>query len=800
MQYLTFSKTIKISVSAIALAGLLAAEAAYAQSDEIIVTARKQETSLQDTPLAITALGNAEIENAGFVDIIDISKAAPGVFIESINGTNARVDTSPRFRGITFDSNSPLQRTASIFVDGVLVTGEVTGIATDAIERVEIIKGPQSALFGRNTFSGAINYITKSPSDEFGGQLSLLGATRDEYRASGSIEGPILGDTLTARATVSYDFDGAHYVSASDPEQDLGEETTFALGAVTEFKPNDSFRLRLRGNYTRNRDDAAAIARVAGFAEHNFNGGGVENAFRGTIRTPDASELGTNTTRAEFETAIAAFGTQEPTFLDFDFDDLDNQGGLFRETLRFSADATYDITDNITLDILGGISDDEFIVITDFDATPTFGFTTTGGREVKDKSIEARLSGSIFDERLDWSLGANYIDIDILSTGGFYDGLLGFWFQGVFADASSTGAETFGIFGTLDYKLTDKITIIAEGRYQEDQISEPAVNAGLATPISPGTFTRFLPRVLLQYEPTDTTTLYANYSVGNLPGGFNDEVGELSVTELSRFVANNPGVSTTFGEEKLTNYELGWKQQLFNGDAAFNLAAFFMKRSNQIFSAFDLVEVDDPAANDGSAFRTVAFTDNGATTNIKGFELDATVNATENLTLQGSIAYVDAEIQSFPAGSNAGDFTAVFGPDSNVEGQRAPRFPEWTGSFSGTYERDLNGDFLGSSDASWYARGDVFYTGEFFDENTNLAEAPSAVDVNLRTGIRKDNVRVELFVTNLFEEDAVTGANNIADTSADVRFGSGFFDFSQESVHVVLRDRRQFGVKVDYDF
>ena len=788
----------KVSAAALLAATLITTNASAQINDEIIVTARKSESSLQDTPLAITALGNAELEDAAFENIIEVSKAAPGLFIESINGTNARVDTSPRFRGITFDSNSPLQRTASIFIDGTLVTGEVNALSNQEIERVEIIKGPQSALFGRNTFSGAINYVTKAPSNEFGGEISLLAATRNEFRGSASIEGPILGDTLTGRITGSYDFDGGHYSNIAEPDQDMGEETTWALSAVTEFNPNDNFRMRLRGSYSRDRDGPAAIARVAGFTEHNFGGfalpgGGVtERAFRGTIRTPDESEIGTSATPAEYDRAVAATNGNA-TFLGFTFDDLD-EGGLIRDTYRLGFDATYEFGNDMQFDILASYSEDEFFVFTDFDATPTFGFNTTGGRAVDDFSIEARLSGSALNDKLDWSVGGNYLDIDIMGTGGFFDGLLGFWFPGVFEDPTSTGAKTFGIFGTLDYQLSDEFTLILEGRYQEDEISDASLPG-----VSPGTFTKFLPRVLLQYEPSDATTLYANYSVGNLPGGFNPEVGELDAVQLAELDAENPGVTTTFREEKLENYELGWKQSMLDGQAAFNLAAFYMVRSDQIFSGFQLVTDTNPAPGSTNPFRTVAFTDNGATTNIKGFELDGTWNMSDHMTLQGSLAWVDAKIDSFPEGTNAGDFTAVFGPDANVQGQRAPRFPEWSGSLSGTYERPISGSFFGS-DSSWYTRGDLFYTGEFYDENTNLAEAPAAVDVNLRTGIRRDNVRFELFVTNLFEEDAPTGANNIADTSSAVRFGSGFFDFSQESVHVVLRDKRQFGARIDYTF
>jgi len=125
-----------------------------------------------------------------------------------------------------------------------------------------------------------------------------------------------------------------------------------------------------------------------------------------------------------------------------------------------------------------------------------------------------------------------------------------------------------------------------EGRYQEDEISDGAPEL---VGTSPTTFTNFLPRVLLQYQPTDNTTVYANYSEGNLSGGFNPEISELDATQLTELNARVPGTGLTFGEETLTNYEIGWKQSLFDGAAAFNLAAFFMNRKDQIFSGFELI-------------------------------------------------------------------------------------------------------------------------------------------------------------------------------------------------------------------
>jgi len=767
--------------------------------EELIVTARKREQSLQDIPLAISAFDSQELKSAAYDNIVDLSKAAPGLFIEPINSIPARVDAAPRFRGVTFESTSPLQRTASIFIDGILVSGGIQSIGVQDLERVEIIKGPQSALFGRNTFSGAINYITKSPADEFKGSVSVDIASRDEIRTNGIIEGP-LSSTVGANLSFSYSDKEGHYDNAFVEGQTLGDEESWSIGGVLEFKPNDKFSVKLRGNVYEDHDGHAAVIRSAGFALHNFGGfplpggGTTETVFQGTVPLPSDEDIGLNTDQATFD-EIIGIANADPRGVSstgLTFDDLGSPG-LFREGSRFAITAGYEFNDNLRLDVLAGVNEDEYLAYLDFDATAGFGFNTTNGQLVEDESIEFRLSGNSVNERLNWSIGANYVDVEVATVGGFFDGILGFWFPGIFEDPNVTRAETVGVFGSIDYKLTDQFTVILEARRQEDEIFDFQVNEGLAVPISPATFDSTLPRVLLQYEPNDNTLLYASYSEGNLPGGFNPEVGELDATQLAEFNNIAAGITTTFGEETLTNLEFGIKSTLLDGRLAFNLAIFFMEREDQIFSGFELVS--DPTNING--VRTVAFTANGATSDINGFELDGTWNVSDTFSLQGSLGYVDATIDSFPDGANSGDFTAVFGPNADVSGQQSPRFPEWTASLSAAYERPVN--FYGR-DSEWYVRGDVFYTGEFFDENTNLAEIDSATDVNIRTGLRMENLTLELYVSNLFEEDTPLAGNNIADTSLDVRFGSGLFDFSRESVHVGLRDKRQVGIRATYSF
>lgn len=797
----SLSAAVFLSLMSPAVTAQEAESAISSQLEEIVVTARKRAQSIQDVPLAISAFDSQELVAAGFEDIIDVSKASPGLFIETINGIPARTDTAPRFRGITFDADSPLRRTASIFVDGLIVSGGIQSIGVQGLERVEIIKGPQSALFGRNTFSGAINYITKDPADEFKGQVSFDVASRNEFKVGASVEGP-LSDTIGARLNFSQSDKEGHYDNAIVDGQTLGDEESRSIGGVLNFQPSESFSLKLRGNVYEDSDSHSAVIRSAGFAEHNFGGfplpggGTTETAFQGTVRVPNADEIGLNTDRATFDRilGIARNDAQGRTigFNDLTFDDLDG-AGLYREGTRFSIDARYEFANDLELAVLAGANEDEFIVFNDFDASPGFGFNTTGGRKVEDTSFEVRLSSLGGDSRFNWSVGANYVDVETAAIGGFFDGVLGFWFPGIFSDPSIESAETVGIFGSIDYRINDALTLIVEARYQEDEISDAAVNDGLAVPISPTTFESTLPRFLLQYQPNENSLFYVSYSEGNLPGGFNPEVGELDAAQLAEFNQLVPGVTTAFDEETLSNIEFGWKQTTIDGRLAFNLAAFYMERTDQIFSAFQLVS--DPTQVNG--VRTVAFSDNGATSDITGFELDGTLNVNSAFSISGTLGYTNAKIESFPEGANSGDFTAVFGPDANVEGQRSPRFPEWTASLSTNYERPVS--FAGG-EQSWYLRSDLYYTGEFFDENTNLAEIDSAIDVNLRTGLRGESWTLEAYVSNLFEEDTPVAGNNLADTSLDVRFGSGLFDFSRESVHVALRDKRQIGVRVTFDF
>jgi len=792
-----------------------------AASDVIIVTARKKEESLLDAPLAVSVVSEAELTQAGFVDITEVTKATPGAFVEptgqNVNGI-ARINSTPRFRGISVLNGDPLNQTATVFLDGIYLSGGAETIGVNELARVEVIKGPQSALFGRNTFAGAINYVTKDPSDEFQADIAFSAATRDEYTIAAGVEGP-LTEGLSFRLSGNFSDKQGHYDNVAVDGQRLGDEQQWSITGALLIEPADNIRLKLRGSYQEIEDGPSAGVLSYGTRFHNFGGfltdandvfipgTGVQPAFgddrtesvyRGIIERPANSQIGLNSARENVEQfrGFLNDGRSDPGDAIFGFkynpttvDDF----GLNLDALRLSAQATVGLTDNVEFSFLGGYNKENFGFFSDFDTSPGLSFTGFTARETEDFTLEGRLSTSLLDDALNLSIGASYVQIDIDELGGaasFFGPSI--FFGDIFrTDPFSTGAKTLGIFGSADLDITDQLSVTLEGRWQEDEIREDEANLGREVSVSPTTITSFLPRATVRYRPTSNTTLYATYSEGNLPGGFNGQVAQLDDAQLAQLAAQAPDARLVYGEEKLTNYELGWKQQTADGKLAFNVAAFYMKRDDEIFNSIETV--DDPTETAG--VRTVNFLSNGASTDIYGIEIDASLRLADNFTAQASFAYVDSTIASFPEGAGSGDFGDIFGQGSDVTGQQAPRFPPVTWSFGGTYENDFNA--IPGFDR-WFVRSDVFYTGKYYISNANVAQVQQAVDVNARFGLRGDDFGIEFFVLNVFNEDAPTTAQNFADVGLDTRtLPGGFFNFSREGARIGLRDKRQFGIRLN---
>ncbi len=213
---------------------------------EVIVTARKREERLQDVPLTITAITSDTIAAAGISNVAQLSSMTPGFHYEK---EGSRQISQPRIRGMEINTANPTRQNASFFIDGVYMPGSIQSLDFNEFERVEVIKGPQSALFGRQTFGGAVNFVSKVPRNEAGGRRRpRRWGHMNSAGLSGSLAGALVDDKLFGRRAYSQLYYGGKVRNAIDGAR-LGKEKSLSGSAVLTWMPTDDLRFDLR--YTR---------------------------------------------------------------------------------------------------------------------------------------------------------------------------------------------------------------------------------------------------------------------------------------------------------------------------------------------------------------------------------------------------------------------------------------------------------------------------------------------------------------------------------------------------------------------
>ena len=225
--------------------------------EEVTVTARKREESLQDVPLSITAFSADAIEKANIYDVRDVVRLSPNVVLQTTGGNGTgRFMPNLTFRGLQPSVPLPRSQTGAVFVDGNYVLGGVNAINTNDVERIEVLRGPQNTYFGRNTFAGAINFITRNPGQEIKAKVDLQTSERANNSINGSIEGP-LADWLSGRLQVSSRDKRGHYQALDGGR--LGDEGSSSYAATLFAKPSEKMWWRLRSSYQQDSDGAGQI-------------------------------------------------------------------------------------------------------------------------------------------------------------------------------------------------------------------------------------------------------------------------------------------------------------------------------------------------------------------------------------------------------------------------------------------------------------------------------------------------------------------------------------------------------------
>ena len=658
--------------------------------EEVIVTAQKREQSLQDVPITVTAFSGEFITENGVQDIRDIQGLTPNLSIKSRGET----ETSVFIRGI--GSQAPgigADPAVGIFIDGMVASrGTNATAAFFDVERIEVVKGPQGTLFGRNASAGAISIITNKPDlDESYG--SVMGGIGN----NGQIRGQFIGNLTTSerfamRVGVNYSKrDGLYYNELTDQELLNRKSTNYRLSALGLITDTWEMTFLVEGVDFKNND--AIVTN--------------DDAFVETVRqnrAPDQQTL---------------------------------------KSTRFIWTNKWDFGETMQLTSITGYYDhDVNVTPVDADETEYEIITFMEPQTNKTFSQELRLNGST--DRMDWFAGASYLKEDLgFTTDMTYD-------EGIVLDIFGIGdscmdpelppcmsqTETPGgknrvtstaIYGDFTYHLTDRVGLTAGARYTKDKkkmwYDNPATDGifGVFGEGVTGIFTAgriyaedswssFDPRVAIDFVVTENTTLFGNIAKGYKSGGINRTVLQY---------IPDPQFLDSFDEEKVTAYEAGTKSVLLDGRATLNFSAFYNDYKDYQLETF---------------LRGVPRVLNIGDIKSKGIELEGRMMVTENLELAGTYAYLDSKVKS--------------SLDPTLIGNRTPQSPKHSASAQAHY-------YIPISPGEFKLSGILTYSDNFWFDIENTLDQPSYTKIDLRLGYIPKSGRwgIAAFADNVTDEE-----------------------------------------------
>ncbi|MDX2222105.1 MAG: TonB-dependent receptor, partial [Rhodospirillaceae bacterium] len=817
------------AVAALMPEALTAVQAQDIRLEEIVVTARKREENLMTVPLAITAFSAADIEARNIKQLNDISSFTPSFSFSNQQGGSGRNDRSTNslvFRGLFLNNNFGIAAGGQMFIDGAPIIGAQAPTITD-VGRIEVLKGPQSAYFGRSTFSGAINFIMREPTDEFAGRVIAEYGRYGSNEQVLSLEGPIVRDKFAIRVSGRHWHEGGAYRNFSEPEQKLGNRTTNSVSASLVFTPSDNLKVKSYINYFENADGAPAQAALK---QDQFNGvaridktcgplapptvaptsplfRSQSGYFCGTL--PSVSELPRNIISGDYDINAVLRNTlfnPNPNWLIFDPTFIE---GHAHRRKAFQADVRldYDTTDGYTFSALAAYHNDKSSNLIDLNyrdgrdrpnplfisatATPTrLPWRNTlllSQAKLRDWSLELRVN-SPQEQKLRWTAGLNYLDA--FSPGGTVYGNL---IAGPFFTAAITEqqAKTPAVFGAVYFDFTPDLTLSAEARYQWDKIAQQPIIGTNGLPVTGAaatrlkeTYTSFSPRVSIDYKYAENSTVYALFSRGYRPGGFNAGLVTSTPAVIAALQAVVPNAGTSFEEEKIDNYEIGIKSTWLDGRARTTIALFYMDWLNGQVGNSIPVQV-------GGVANLIGLTINTGKAQLKGVEFEGQIQATENLSLSATFGLNDTEVKSLGLGgtSNCSDCNFVYGSFEGAIGNQLPTTPKYTWTLSGEYVDELTSKY------DWYSRVDYTHTGKKQTDFSNVAQVAAADTVNFRIGLRNETMSLEAFVTNAFDNDEILHG----------LLGIDVFTFlappgNRNEIRISLPRPRSYGIRASYNF
>jgi len=682
--------------------------------EEVVVTAQKRAESLQDTPIAITAFTASDLETKGIDDISQIAALTPNLTFDTTAALSGSSSAAVVFlRGVGSQSFQITDDPGvGTYIDGVYVSTSIGGVLDVIdIERIEVLRGPQGTLFGRNTIGGAINISSTRPSAEQGSSFSATLGNFNRINLRGSTDIAINDNLLVKFSAGSKQADGfiEHLITPtsfpssnttddgqrSRSGEDLGDDGETAGRVSLLYTPNEALEIYATLDASRIRETSAASSLVGTVQEGSLVGLFFNNStFPGvpSVAEQQAGQIPGFDGIVLFNDQFVADDPSRQTF-------ATGPNGTSIDVYGGSLTVSYDINDNLEFKSVTSYRETEALFNRDADGSP---LTITHGSNDFDHeqfSQEFQLVGSALNGNLDWIAGVYYFREEATD---FFRAPITFPF-GTGILNSEVENESIAAFGQVTYRFNDQLAVTAGIRYTEDDkelLPDFRTELGTGVDFLPFTnnvngvrqpnvpfetvsesFDEVTPRISIEYNVSDSLLTYASYSEGFKSGGFN-----------GRQPFPRPEGVIQFDPETLQTFEIGAKWQSSNNRFRVNAAAFTTEYDDIQLTVFEGIAPG---------------TQNGGDAEIDGLEIEVTGIITDALQFRLAGSYLDAEYVSLiedPTNNNATPF-----PITND----LVNSPELSGSIGIDYTVPLNtrGDLTFSVDAA--------YSDEVFNNEAN---------------------------------------------------------------------------------
>ncbi|MXW19521.1 MAG: TonB-dependent receptor plug domain-containing protein [Gammaproteobacteria bacterium] len=718
------------------IADITVAQDSTAVLEEIVVTAQKREESLADVGIAVDVISGDRLREAGALSLIEVGRFSPGLNIQTPFGEFGYPLIA--IRGVNTDGFiETLPQSTGVYADGVYVSQPpMQAFRLLDLERMEVLKGPQGTIYGRNTIAGAINLISKRPTFEPEGYATVGFGNYSRASFEGAYGGPI-SDTAAGRIAVKYLRQTDSPLTNLDPNLDDGGELDqlMARGSLL-FRPNDDVELLVR--FYAGRDDSDVWPWAAIPAGQDTDGDGIPDQVCPEYARGDVAAAQVNClARDPFVSG--------DTFNDTDGDPYTiNQNAIGNHAYRssgISAELNWSLS-QMTLTSVTGLDDFERHDILDEDAGPTVALDDVRKSDVSQFSQEVRLASNAGDG-MQWLAGIYYSSDEMEGDPSFDSGGR--------QDYSTLETDTLGLFGQIEYPLSDDLALTVGGRWTDVQrdfdyrttgfFASAELQAGASSSFSDSDYSA---RVALDWSYNDNTLIYASISRGFNAGTFN-----------SQFLATVDNLEPT-KSESLTAYEVGLKSTFAGGRASVEAAVYYYDATDPQVVAVEPLSLI--SAN---------FLINADDSKMQGSEIQLRALAADWLELSFGAAYIDSEygnLVTSVAGTGTGspypDNAPVFGSTlADLTGNRIPNTPELSINSSATVEWPVNDGwrFIGQLDFLWED-----------DIPRDLRASPALfteahIDVDLRLAVRSadDKWDAAFWVRNLTDEEYLTEAYEV---------------------------------------